>query len=758
MVIAAIVAVGYGAFSTVGAAPALAPVTGVQVTLSDLRAGVSSQYAIGYTTSGAGALTAGIGQITVQFPAGTTVPASMAATSISVTTNANISPPTLVLTVAPVINTSTRTVTMTTPIVIGNNNVITVVFSSSAGLVNPITPQAYGSAASTRPLKVRTSADTEEVSPAADYNIAGYVTFSPAAGAQRGGTVTVTAGGLAPNTTGNITVGTSTTVRGSATINADGNFSGSFIAVEETKDGGHVAVRDGAGVVVTSDGVGCSVTCIAAATPLFVQKASATPRVTTASSGSVVEVDLVDFTANANNVIASSSTTIGGLAAANSPVAAFPISTGATTSFAPYKFRVPVSITTGTKNVVITESGGGGTKSATFGLTIILATPATLGLTPNVAVPGQAVTIQGSGFSPVSIPGGAGPNNVHQVTGVGGITITLAGIPLAAPHVTYPINLDSAGNLLVNIVIPIDSTTLVDGDRELKIEDSGGRTGNVKLPIPKRSIGLEPATSRRGSIVNVNGAGFPANSPTISGSVSVDIAYAGTTVATAVTTPTGTFQTTFQVPIAGTTIPSVNTVTATALGFTAKATSQHSVPSASITVNPTSGSAGSQVTVLATNFPGFGTISILTIGNVSVLPLPTPPIDGEGGFTTSFVVPQLPLGVHVVSAVAGGVSALTNFTVVAPLLTPTPTPIPPAEPAKALAPLVAAGSLLRVWTFDNATKQWSFFDPRPVFAAANTIKELVTGRVYWINVESNQTSTLNGKERSLFAGWNIVAW
>jgi hypothetical protein len=80
------------------------------------------------------------------------------------------------------------------------------------------------------------------------------------------------------------------------------------------------------------------------------------------------------------------------------------------------------------------------------------------------------------------------------------------------------------------------------------------------------------------------------------------------------------------------------------------------------------------------------------------------------------------------------------------------------EPAKALAPLVAADNLLRVWTFDNATKEWSFFDPRPVFAAANTIKELVTGRVYWVNATRNQTATLNGKERSLFAGWNIVAW
>jgi hypothetical protein len=380
-----------------------------------------------------------------------------------------------------------------------------------------------------------------------------------------------------------------------------------------------------------------------------------------------------------------------------------------------------------------------------------------LTLTPNVAVPGQSVTLIGSGFSSASVPGGAGPYGVHQVTGAGAIAVTLGGIKLTAPHVTYPIILDSAGNLLVNIVIPVDSATLIDGTRDLKITDSGGGIGTANLTIPKRSIGLEPSTSRRGTTVKVNGTGFPATSPSISGGAAVGIDYGGITLTDAATTSTGTFQATFQVPTSAI-IPSTNTVTATVFGFTANATIKHSVPSASITVSPTSGSAGSQVTLSGTNFPGFTTSSMLTLGNVSALPLPAPATDREGGFTAVFVVPQLPLGAQVVSVVAGGVSALTNFTVVPPLVTPTPTPIPPVEPAKALAPLMAADNLQRVWTFDNATKEWSFFDPRAVFAAANSIKGLVMGQVYWINVKINQTSTLNGKERSLFAGWNIVAW
>ena len=381
-------------------------------------------------------------------------------------------------------------------------------------------------------------------------------------------------------------------------------------------------------------------------------------------------------------------------------------------------------------------------------------------LTPAAAVPGETVTLNGSGFSTAFIPGGPGPNGVHQVTGVGGIAVTLAGVKLAAPNVTYPINLDSAGNLLANIVIPINSATLVDGSRDLTITESGGGTGTVKLSIPKRSFVLVPTTSRRGSIITVTGAGFPATNPSLSGSITVGIDYGGVTLANVATTSTGTFETTFQVPT-GAAIPSTNTVTATVLGFSATASSEHSVPSASITLSPTSGFAGSQVTVSGINFPGFTTGSMLTVGIVSVLPVPTPATDGDGSFTTSFVVPQLPLGSQVVSAVAGGVSALASFTVVPSLVTPatpTPTPIPPVVPASALAPLLAADNLVRVWTFDNATKAWSFFDPRPAFVASNSIMEFVTGRVYWINLERDQEPTLNGEERSLFAGWNLVSW
>ena len=105
---------------------------------------------------------------------------------------------------------------------------------------------------------------------------------------------------------------------------------------------------------------------------------------------------------------------------------------------------------------------------------------------------------------------------------------------------------------------------------------------------------------------------------------------------------------------------------------------------------------------------------------------------------------------------------MTLFTVwdpvLAPTRTPTPTPTPSVPPAVALEPLLISDNLLRVWSFDNATKVWTFFDPRPAFAAANTITGMNAGQVYWINVVSDSTLILNGRFRALNSGWNLLSW
>ncbi|RII25647.1 MAG: hypothetical protein CXR31_13845 [Geobacter sp.] len=132
-------------------------VSAASVTPSPAGAGSTVGYTISFNVGSAGRLattaTAGANTIDIIFPAGTTVPASIAAGNVTVNGTA--------CTVAPAI--SGQTVTITTPVAVANGGAVSVVFSSAAGITNPTTAGSYT-------LTVDTSAETTSVTSSA-YNI-----------------------------------------------------------------------------------------------------------------------------------------------------------------------------------------------------------------------------------------------------------------------------------------------------------------------------------------------------------------------------------------------------------------------------------------------------------------------------------------------------------------------------------------------------------------------------------------------------------
>ena len=89
------------------------------------------------------------------------------------------------------------------------------------------------------------------------------------------------------------------------------------------------------------------------------------------------------------------------------------------------------------------------------------------------------------------------------------------------------------------------------------------------------------------------------------------------------------------------------------------------------------------------------------------------------------------------------------------------------SPEAGFAPLLDADNLERVFNFRNSTKDWIFYDPRPAFAAANTLKELRNREIYWLKVRRDQDVTLNGKAQRVSCAnkgtasencWNLVVW
>jgi hypothetical protein len=114
----------------------------VTAQVSNGAAGQVTGYTISFTTGPGGALAAGIDRINIEFPSGTTIPASPAASSVTV----GGAPSTLVTTAGMIVS-------VTPPASIGANTPVVLVVADTAGIMNPVTGGTYT-------LRVSTSRET----------------------------------------------------------------------------------------------------------------------------------------------------------------------------------------------------------------------------------------------------------------------------------------------------------------------------------------------------------------------------------------------------------------------------------------------------------------------------------------------------------------------------------------------------------------------------------------------------------------------
>ena len=403
-------------------------------------------------------------------------------------------------------------------------------------------------------------------------------------------------------------------------------------------------------------------------------------------------------------------------------------------------------------------------------------------------VPYQTVTVIGSGFSGSSTISAALTDDSSVL--IDGSAIGLKGAGTTADgsegvtearnkiNEGSSVTTDNGGNWSSSIILPINDATTTPGTHELKITDVDGRSGVVTLVISDRTLILTPLESRVGTTITVTGTGYPADNTKTGAestpSVSIRYTVSGTaqTVATLTPDASGNITGTFTVPL-NTGIPSTNSVTAE-FNYTPTGGAQntnvtgvtHKVPKATVTIEPDSGPTGTTVVITGAGFKTYSTLSDLTLGGIDVRPAPVPSTNSEGGFTTTVIVPQSNTGSQSVTATVATTVATDTFTVIAAAATATPAPVVAAmAPADALAELISNNdNLVRVWHFDPSQQSeapdygWFLYDPRPVFAAANSVDEIAGGKFYWINVNEAQTAVMGGVSRSLFAGWNPVTW
>ena len=379
---------------------------------------------------------------------------------------------------------------------------------------------------------------------------------------------------------------------------------------------------------------------------------------------------------------------------------------------ASFKVMVPRNVNTGTQTVSVT--GKGTTASTTIGIDVLLLT-----ISPATAVPGQQVTISGSGFK--------GNTDVTSLTIAGGDDVK----PADASST-------SSGNVSVTFKLPLDVGS---GTKKIELEIDG-RVGEGELTVPKPSIELNPAESVPGSVITVTGSGFAANER-------VEVSFKNAIEEIGRADGSGDVSVRLDIPsdagVGSTnevmlkTRPS-DTVKYPDLDISAKA--DHKTPGPALTVSAEA-QAGGHITISGTNFASFSNLTHVTIGGLDARPSPAPETDKNGAFEFQARVPRLNAGSHTVTVKDNkNNSATESFNLVTTAIVSTPQEIFG----------VLGDILVVVWRYDNASGTWASYDPAAP-AEVNDLTGVSRGDIVWVQT----TADYNFQGNSYLAGWNLYA-
>ena len=318
----------------------------------------------------------------------------------------------------------------------------------------------------------------------------------------------------------------------------------------------------------------------------------------------------------------------------------------------PTTLRVPSGSATGPNTVGAVDSGS---LTATAVFTV---TQPTISISPTSGYKGQTLTVAGAGWVPGSL-------------GLVSVTFNAVTKMVVTPK--------ADGTFIALFTVPVTAVS-----RQLvgASDTYGNSAASKAFVILDPLLSVDPGSGPAGTNVTVTGMGFQpqtAVSALTIGGVSV-LPCDGPLV----TNTMGGFELTFSAPAlseGGKQVSATVAAVTVSTHFTIDPGPGQPDPPAGppgLSLSPTSGPAGTEVTATGTEFLQFSGLTSLTIDGVAVSPCCTPVVtDGDGDFETTFTVPVLARGSKTVSATIAGATAVTTFTIA-----PGPEqPGPPAGPA-----------------------------------------------------------------------------
>lgn len=416
-----------------------------------------------------------------------------------------------------------------------------------------------------------------------------------------------------------------------------------------------------------------------------------------------------------------------------------------------FRLIIPNWAIEGRQDLQVTAGGSSDNITVTIGGPRVTVTPAT-------ALPNQRVSLIGTGFTPDSrITGGADPTATPAESDP---SITIGGfvIPDAVINEGDPVTVDNGGKWSASVDLPLRDVTTRDGEREIRVTDSQGRSGTVSVTIPARKVTIDPPAGRIGTTATIRGENFPSKNDQ-GESFNIQITYdPGSNREVQVSTvsdASGNFEAKLRIP-SGAVIPSTNVVRVTfndSEGVPVTTTVSHEVPEGNITLSANSGAPGSTITLRGEGFKAFVPVRSVKVGSIDVIPSPAPSTNGQGMMEFEILIPGLESGIQTIEVQVSDTTASRGFTVTTAADIGAETPV-----AEGVANL--GDNFVRAFNFNNDTKTWTFYDPE--VADESTMEFFIAGASYWVLVGSTADAILNRETRTLTCVddncWNLIVW
>ncbi|MCY4417542.1 MAG: hypothetical protein OXE87_14720 [Chloroflexi bacterium] len=381
--------------------------------------------------------------------------------------------------------------------------------------------------------------------------------------------------------------------------------------------------------------------------------------------------------------------------------------------------------------------------------------PSSLELSQTEVAPNQSIIISGSGFTEDA-------RIYTDMITIDGVAIDVSDAGTQTDDGRKYVQVTSNGEFTATVRIwtadASDSNPALDDDEyTIKAVDTHAFEGETTVTIKEPTIEVSPATASPRDFIVISGMNWPISTADDDNYVTIEVD--GRT-RNADVDGNGRFRYEYQLR-STISIGDEHDVTVTydgGAGGDIEEDTTFETVEAELGLDPGAAAPGQTITVSVEGMPPYSLVEHVKIDGANRLGGRNINTNREGDATvTDILIPFLDPGFYPVEVKVGNETRVAQLEVLAEA---TVTGVAAELPA-AVSDL--GDNLDAIFHFNNQSKEWTFYDPRPEFSDLNTLTELHGGQPYWVLVKDSQEDVdWNGRLVSFTCAggdcWNLEIW